>query len=437
MNICVIGTWHQASVVAACLAELGHHVRGVGEDRGAVEALGRGAPPVREPGLDELMGRHLASGRLLYTSDWRFALQNVDMAWICIDTPVGEDDSSDLGVIESAARCVADALSDNLIVCVGSQVPVGTCRQLAGMFGRRRPGRSVAVAYVPEFLRLGSAIETFLQADRFVVGADDAATIDVVAKVLEPAGRPIVRTTLETAEMAKHAGNAFLAASISFANEIADLCERVGADMVDVAKIMKLDRRIGPYAFVDAGLGFAGGTLGREIRAIQLLGSRWDVPTRVMDAVWETNRSRVRWVGEQLRRHFSTLRDKRVVLIGLTYKAGTSTLRRSPARDVIADLISSGASVAAYDPLARLDEARDWPSFDSCIDPQQAAKGADALVVLTPCDGFDVDRLPGVADAMRGRILLDPRNVIDPTRAANAGFRYVGVGRGNMTEGKP
>lgn len=436
MNICVVGAWHQASVVAACLAELGHKVTGVDQDAEAIGSLSRGIPPVSEPGLEELMRRHLTTGALSYTEDWGHALKEAEVAWICIDTPVGEDDSSDLDVIETSAGRIADSISGDVILCLGSQVPVGTCRRLEAMVRRRRPECRVPVAYVPEFLRLGSALETFFQADRFVIGAEDAGAADLLELALKRTGRPIVRTRLETAEMAKHAGNAFLAASISFANEIADLCERVGADMVDVAKIMKLDRRIGPYAFVDAGLGFAGGTLGREIRAIQLLGSRWDVPTRIMDAVWETNRSRVRWVGEQLRRHFSTLRDKRVALIGLTYKAGTSTLRRSPARDVIADLISSGASVAAYDPLARLDEARDWPSFDSCIDPQQAAKGADALVVLTPCDGFDVDRLPGVADAMRGRILLDPRNVIDPTRAANAGFRYVGVGRGNMTEGK-
>jgi UDPglucose 6-dehydrogenase len=245
----------------------------------------------------------------------------------------------------------------------------------------------------------------------------------------------MVITDLRTAEMAKHACNAFLATSISFINEIADLCDEVGADALRVAQIMKLDRRIGKYAFLSPGLGFAGGTLGRETRTLQKLGRQWGCDTPMIDAVMTVNRERVRLVGQRLRKIYESLEGLRVCLLGLTYKPGTSTLRRSIALDIIRDLVTQGTSVRAFDPLARLDELADLPPFEPCSDPYTAAQGGDALVVVTDWDGIQDLDLPRLRAAMRRPVFIDTRNIFDPAQMTQVGFIYSGIGRGIEGQG--
>lgn len=429
-TICIVGLWHQGSVLSACFADMGHRVRGVGEDERAISALNGGQPPVYEPRLSGLIRRNIRRGRLRYTVDPREGLRGAEFAYIAVDTPVGPHDEPHVAVVDDAARLIGRCISRPLRVCVTAQVPVGTCERLEAILREQNPRAASKVVYVPEFLRLGSAVDSFRRADRFVVGSNDPAAARRVAALYKPLRRPIVMTDVRTAEMAKHASNAYLAASISFINEIADLCEEVGADVGDVARIMRLDRRIGKHAFLSPGLGFAGGTLGREVRALQGLGRRTGRVTPLMDAVIAVNDARASLVPDRLRRLYGSLRGLRVGVFGLTYKPGTSTLRRSAAVEIIRRLVAGGASVAAFDPLARLDEALDLPPFELCPDPYAAARAADALVVVTEWAGIREVSLRRLRAVMARPVLIDARNLFDPGAMEKLGFTYLGIGRG-------
>jgi UDPglucose 6-dehydrogenase len=428
-TICVAGLWHQGSVVSGCLADVGHRVRGVGPDAHVVAALRAGEPPVREPKLPTILRRNLRAGRLRYTTDYVEALAGAEFAYIAIDTPVDADDRSDLSSIFEAAREVGRAMSGDLVLCVTAQVPVGTCERLAAVVREQHPPGACEVVYVPEFLRLGTAVDTFRRADRFVIGAETRGVAERVANLYAPLARPALFTTLRSAEMAKHACNTFLAASISFINEIADLCDAVGADALEVARAMKLDRRIGRRAFLSPGLGFAGGTLGREVRALQQVGQDHNRATALMDATMSVNVTRARLVGQRLRTVYDSLAGLQVSVWGLTYKPGTSTLRRSVALEIIGDLVAQGATVRAFDPLANLGELTEAPRFTVCGDAYVAAQGCDALVLVTEWAGLrdlDLDR---VRASMRRPVFVDPGNVLDPVEMGRSGFAYFGVGR--------
>jgi UDPglucose 6-dehydrogenase len=288
------------------------------------------------------------------------------------------------------------------------------------------PGFTCEAAYVPEFLRLGTAVETFMRADRFVVGADSPAARDRVAALFRPLDRPLVTTSVRTAEMAKHAANAFLATSISFVNEIADLCEPLGADPVEVARILKLDRRIGPHAFLSPGLGYAGGTLGRELRALQRLGAEHDVETGLVDAVVAVNDARPQLVRRRLAGALGDLGGLRVALFGLTYKPGTSTLRRAISLDIARDLSAAGADVSAFDPLAELGEVDELP-VAVAASPYGAAAGAAAVVLVTEWEGIAELDLELLRSTMSGDVFLDTRNVLEPAALREAGFRHLRI----------
>jgi UDPglucose 6-dehydrogenase len=428
-RIVVVGGWHQASVLSACFAELGHTVTGIADDALAVDRLNQGCAPVHEPGLDRLLRRNIEAGRLSYTTSYTDALKAVDFVFLSIDTPVGKDDDSDLASIFGAAEQIAKHAAAGFTLCVTAQVPVGTCDMLGEIMSLHRGGPVVSTVYVPEFLRLGDALRTFREPDRTVIGADDAAAADRVASLYAPLRRPIHRTTVRSAEMAKHASNAFLATSISFINEIADLCEVAGADLTEVAAIMKLDRRIGKDAFLSAGVGYAGGTLGRETRALRGLGNEHGTRTDLLDAVDLVNSRRVERVAKRVRSIHPQLKGLRVGVLGLTYKAGTSTLRRSAALELIRLLVEGGAAVAAFDPLARWDEQEGLPPFHSCNDPLAAAADASALVLVAPWPDMDQYDFRPCVRVMRSPVLVDTGNFLSPAAMASAGFQYFGVGR--------
>jgi UDPglucose 6-dehydrogenase len=429
-TICVAGLWHQASVVSACLADMGHQVCGVGDDKEAVASLNAAKPLVYEPELDEIIQRNLQAGRLKYTTDYGEALSGVEFAYVAIDTPVGPNDESDLSSIFDAARNIGRFASERFVLIISAQVPVGTCERVAAVVHEENPAVVFDVAYVPEFLRLGIAVDTFRNADRFVVGADDPDVTERIAALYRPLDRPIVVTNLRTAEMGKHASNSFLSTSISFINEIANLCDEVGANALQVARIMKLDRRIGKYAFLSPGLGFAGGTLGRDIRALQKLGRQHGCDTPMMDAVMAVNEARAGLVRQRLQRVYGELGGLQVGVLGLTYKPGTSTLRRSIAIEIIRDLVAQGISIRAFDPLARLDEVAELPPFEFCPDPYAAAQGSDALVLVTEWEDIRSLDLGKLRDTMQRPVFIDTRNVFTPDEMARQGFIYSGVGRG-------
>jgi UDPglucose 6-dehydrogenase len=430
-NICIIGIWHQGAVVSACLADLGNQVRGVCDEETA-SLLNTGKPPVYEPYLPEIIQKNYAAGRLRYTTDYQEGLDGAEFVFICTDTPVDMQDESDLSPIYLIAEHIGKALTGDIVLCVTAQVPVGTSEELARTIKKLAPGYEVAVAYVPEFLRLGIAVETFRNADRFVIGCDDPAVSQRVAAVYEPLGRPLVHTDIRSAEMAKHASNAFLATSISFINELANLCELLQADASEVAKILKLDKRIGKYAFLSPGLGFAGGTLGREICALQKFGHRYQTATPLMDAVWRINAARYQLVAHKLAGLLNPLGGRRIGILGLTYKAGTSTMRRAISLEIVRDLVNHGARISAFDPLANLGEVMDLPPMDFCNDPYEVARGASALVLVTEWEGIETLDWERVKGNMVDDIFLDTRNLLDPANLAKAGFRYFGIGRSSM-----
>jgi UDPglucose 6-dehydrogenase len=420
-RIAVIGSWHQSSVLCACFAELGYDVVGI-VDQTALAGLRLGHAPVHEPGLDELLGSMLTAGRLRFTDSFKEGLDAVEFAYISIDTPVGAHDESDMDPIWRAVDEIGSAAGNELVVVVTSQVPVGTSEQIA-----KRLGGRVEVGYVPEFLRLSTALETFRSADRFVIGADDPKLAARLAAIYEPLGRPIYITDVRSAEMGKHASNAWLATSISFINQIADLCEQVGADVTQVAAMMKLDRRVGPSAFLSPGVGYAGGTLGREIRALQKLGASRGVSTELFDAVDLVNQRRMRHILGRIREIQPVLDNVPIAVFGLTYKAGTSTLRRSASLALIDELTTAGARVAAYDPLAQLDEANDLPRFTLHRDPAEAVREANALILMAR---WPQELAPKEAAKLMARpVVVDTGNHLDPDAARAAGLEYSGIGR--------
>jgi UDPglucose 6-dehydrogenase len=400
---------------------MGYDVVGISEQP-ALDGLRAGRAPVHEPGLDELLGRMIKAGRLRFTNSFREGLDGAEVAFISIDTPVGPDDDSDIRPIWHAVDEIGALASDGLVVVVTSQVPVGTCEQIAEKLGSR-----VHVAYIPEFLRLGTALETFRNADRFVIGADDPKLAMRLAAIYKPLGRPIHVTDIRSAEMGKHASNAWLATSVSFINQIADLCEQTGADVNEVAAIMKLDERVGANAFLSAGVGYAGGTLGREIRALQKLGVTNGVSTELFNAVDAVNQRRMDHVMNRVRSIQPVLDDVSIAVFGLTYKPGTSTLRRSASLTLISELTTAGARVSAYDPLAQLDEAGDLPQFTLHREPTEAIRQASALILMTR---WPQELAPQEAVKLMARpVVLDTGNHLDPDIAKEAGLEYSGIGR--------
>lgn len=421
-RIVITGIWHQGAVLAAAFAELGNDVYGVCAPDTAAE-LNAARPLVHEAGLDELLARNVAAGRLRFGPDVAAALADAEFAFVSADTPVGPDDAPDLEPVVQLARELRDAATRKLVLVVTAQVPIGTTHRLAAIVSES--GFAASPSYVPEFLRLGTAVTSFVHADRFVIGADDEEVASRVGALFAPLGRPTITMGVRSAELAKHAANAFLATSISFINEIADVAAHVDADVTDVVAALKLDKRIGPHAFLQPGLGFGGGTLARELRALQQLGAEHGVETTLVDAVLTVNARRATLVYETLADALGGLAGTRIALMGLAYKGGTNTLRRTIAEAIVAELVRSGANVTAYDPLVSPADAAAI-GVDVSRDLYAAASGSDAVAVLTDADAaLDLGRL---RDAMRGDVVLDARTILDPAAVRAAGLRYVRLG---------
>lgn len=429
MNVAVLGLWHLGSVTAACVAAAGHRVRGWDLDTAAVTRLAAGQPPIYEPGLEDLTRTELASGRLTVTTDIRDAVAGAEIVWITFDTPVDDDDRADVEFVVERIEYALPSVPAGAMVLVSSQLPVGTCRRIEAICAARHAERQLSVACAPENLRLGCAITTFTQPDRVVVGVRADRDRARLTELFRPITDRIEWMSVESAEMTKHAVNAFLATSIAFINEIASLAEHVGADARDVARGLKTEHRIGPHAYLNPGAAFAGGTLARDVTFLRSLGADTHSATAVIDGVQAGNIAHRVWVRERLGREVQPLTGRRVAVWGLTNKPGTDTVRRSEAIALCRWLMGEGVSVAVHDPLAGElpDDLR--RAVDREQDPIVAATAADALVVATQWPLYrdvNVDRL---AAAMRGHLVLDPNRFLGSTLGADPRFKLIAVGQ--------
>lgn len=436
-SVCIIGCWHQGVVGAACLADLGCDVLGADHDSQRVANLNSGKAPLFEPGLDELLQKGIRSGRLKFTAEVANSVKGRRDVLIMFDTPVDANDQSDLSEIFLTVAGIAPNLENDSVLFVTAQVPVGTCDRLAAIIREKNPSLKFDIAYSPENLRLGQAIDRFLHPAMPVIGADDDSTLDRVEQLLAPLKAKWERVNLRTAEMAKHALNAFLATSVAFANEIGNICDEVGADGKRLAEVLRLEERIGRKAVLFPGLGFSGGTLARDVQTLRELGRTFGLDTLMLDGIWESNKIQNRLVIRKLKKVFGSLKQVPVTVLGLTYKPDTSTLRRSVSLEIIADLQVAQMKVRAHDPKADRAEVSAHKEFLFFEDVYDALKDARAAVLITGWADYKQLDFERVKKVMAEPVILDIPSVLDANRLQALGFTYMDIGRGRWVEPPP
>ncbi len=429
-QICVVGVGYVGLVTAACFADLGNRVIALDIVEEKIEGLKRGVMPIYEPGLKELVERNMRAGRLSFTTSYSEGLNGSEFVFIAVGTPSGVDGEADLRHVADVARSIAEHMTRPLIIVNKSTVPVGTGDWVAEIVrGHLRNPIPFSVVSCPEFLREGSAISDFMNPYRTVLGSLDAEAAEKVAQLHLPLRAPIMITDLRTAEMIKYASNAFLATKISFINEIANICEALGADVKEVAVGMGYDQRIGPQ-FLEAGLGYGGSCFPKDVKALAYMAAEKGRHPQLLYAVMDINNDRRLMAVNRLREMVGDLKGKRIGLLGLSFKPNTDDMRDAPSIDVANQLAKEGAKVRAYDPVAMDVAAVLLPEVEMCPDVYTLAKGCDALMVVTDWNEFKHIDFQRVRDLMRQPILFDGRNIYDPKTMKHMGFKYRGFGRG-------
>ncbi|HEX6270301.1 MAG TPA: UDP-glucose/GDP-mannose dehydrogenase family protein [Anaerolineales bacterium] len=430
-QICVVGVGYVGLVTAACFADLGNCVVALDVDEKRVENLKKGIMPIYEPGLEELVRRNVKAGRLSFTTSYAEALKGAEFAFIAVGTPSGVDGNADLQYVDAAARSIAQNMAEPLIIINKSTVPIGTGDWVADIVRSAQPQPiDFSVVSCPEFLREGSAIADFMSPHRNVIGSLDRDAADKVAQLHLPLRAPIVITDLRTAEMIKYASNAFLAAKISFINELADLCELVGADVKEVAAGMGYDARIGRY-FLDAGLGWGGSCFPKDVQALAYMAKENGLNPRILNDVVKVNYDRRKAVTKHIEELLDgNLKGKTIGLLGLAFKENTDDMRDAPSVDISNALVAAGAQVRGYDPVARQTAAPLMPAVEIFDDVYHMAQGCDALIVVTPWNEFKQLDLEKLKDILKTPVVYDGRNIYDPHLMKEMGFTYRAIGRG-------
>jgi UDPglucose 6-dehydrogenase len=441
MRVAMIGTGYVGLVSGVCFSDFGHDVVCVDANADKVADLKRGVSPIYEPGLEALMAKNVADGRLVFTTDLKAAVADADAVFIAVGTPTRRGDGhADLTYVYKATEQIADALTETTsVVVVKSTVPVGTNREVARILRTSRPDLGVDVASNPEFLREGAAIEDFMRPDRVIVGSESDRARDTMAALYRPLSlreTPIVFTGLESAELIKYAANAFLATKITFINEMADLCERVGADVHAIAKGIGLDGRIGSK-FLHPGPGYGGSCFPKDTLALTKIAQESAAPTRIVEAVIAANEERKRRMADKIIDAMGgDVAGRRIALFGVTFKPETDDMRDAPALTIAPRLIAAGARIVAVDPQGRREAEALLPDMAWDSDPYEAARGADAIVLLTEWNmfrGLDLRRLRSLS---AGDVLVDLRNVYPPAAATEAGFAYTSIGRPSFSNAR-
>ncbi len=430
-KICVIGTGYVGLVTGTCFADLGNQVACLDVDDSRISRLKQGIMPIYEPGLEQVVQQNVRAGRLTFTTDYHEALADAEFAFIAVGTPSGVDGEADLQYVRSAAEAIADLVNDPIVVVNKSTVPVGTGDWVAEIIKKRRAGKPLDFSVVsnPEFLREGSALNDFMYPDRVVLGSTNRDGASKVAQLYLTLRCPILITDLRTAEMIKYASNAFLATRISFINEIANMCEEMGADVREVARGMGMDKRIGP-AFLDAGLGWGGSCFPKDVKALAHMAVLHGTQPQLLQAVMDINRNQRRRVVLKLRKALSGLEDRVIGVLGISFKPNTDDIREAPALEVIHLLRNEGAHVKAYDPQAMENAAQTLTRVELCENPYDVARGADALVLVTEWNEFKALDFERLREIMRTPLIVDGRNLWDPEIVRGLGFTYIGIGRG-------
>jgi UDPglucose 6-dehydrogenase len=433
MRVAMIGTGYVGLVSGACFADFGHQVTCVDNDSGKIAALKDGQIPIYEPDLDRLVAANVREGRLDFATDLKKPVSEADAVFIAVGTPSRRGDGhADLSYVYAAAREIAAAISGFTVVITKSTVPVGTGDEVERIMRETRPDIEFAVVSNPEFLREGAAIQDFKHPDRIVVGTDDMRARKIIADLYRPLylnQAPILYTGRRTAELIKYAANAFLATKITFINEVADLCEKVGADVQEVARGIGLDNRIGGK-FLHAGPGYGGSCFPKDTQALIKTAQDHEVPLRIVEAVVAVNDTRKRAMARKVSSAFGgTLRGKTVAVLGLTFKPNTDDMREAPSIPLITALQDMGAKVRVHDPEGMEQAKKVLPDIAYCDGPYACVENADALVIVTEWEQFRALDLERIKDAMAAPIVVDLRNVYRPDEMAKLGFIYESVGR--------
>jgi len=435
MKIAMVGSGYVGLVSGACFADFGHEVVCIDKDASKIERLKDGVMPIYEPGLDSLVASNVDAGRLSFTTSLAEGIDGARAIFIAVGTPSRRGDGhADLTFVHEVAREVGEGLANDAVIVTKSTVPVGTGDQVERTLSDTGTAHRFAVVSNPEFLREGAAIGDFKRPDRIVIGAEDEFGRDIMREVYRPLflnESPILFTERRTSELIKYAANAFLATKITFINEMADLCEKVGANVQDVARGIWMDYRIGSK-FLNAGPGYGGSCFPKDTLALLKTAEDYDSPTRIVEAVVKTNESRKRAMGRKVLEALGgpeAARGKKAALLGLTFKPNTDDMRDSPSIAIAQTLTDAGVSVAAYDPEG-MEQARPlMPNVAMCADPYEAIEGADVVTIVTEWDAFRALDLARVKQLAKAPVLVDLRNIYNPEDVRAAGFTYASVGR--------
>jgi UDPglucose 6-dehydrogenase len=435
MRIAMIGTGYVGLVSGACFSQFGFDVVCVDKDAGKIAALERGEIPIFEPGLDKLVADNKAKGRLHFSTDLAAAVKGADAVFIAVGTPTRRGDGhADLTYVYAAAAEIAAAVTGDTVIVTKSTVPVGTGRKVAEILHKTRPDVTFDVVSNPEFLREGSAIEDFMRPDRVVIGAESDRARDVMKQIYRPLfliETPIVFTGLETAEIIKYAGNTFLATKITFINEIANLCEKVGADVHDVARGIGLDGRIG-RKFLHAGPGFGGSCFPKDCLALVHTARQHDAPQSIVETVLAVNAARKKEMAQRvIAACGGSVQGKTIAILGLTFKPNTDDMRDAPSLDIVPALQAAGAVIRAYDPEGMNEARKLLPNVEFCAGSYEAMQGADAVAVITEWTEFRALDLRRIKASLRHPVVVDLRNIYNPEEMRAAGFDYRSIGRPN------
>jgi UDPglucose 6-dehydrogenase len=434
MHIAMIGTGYVGLVSGACFSDFGHVVTCIDKDSGKIAALRNGKIPIFEPGLDALVASNAASGRLTFSTEVGPAVRAADAVFLAVGTPSRRGDGfADLTFVYEAAREIAAEIEGFTVIVTKSTVPVGTNDEVEAIIRKLAPDRDFAVVSNPEFLREGAAIEDFKHPDRVVVGTDDERARRVMRELYRPLfinETPILFTGRRSAELIKYASNAFLATKITFINEMAELSEKCGADVQEVARGMGLDRRIAGK-FLHAGPGFGGSCFPKDTAALTAIGERYGAPVRIVETVMGVNEARKRAMADKVVAACDgSLAGKTVAVLGLTFKPNTDDMREAPSLVIVPALEAKGARVRAYDPHGMAEALKLMPKLATAADPYACIEGADVMVIVTEWDQFRALDLDRVKRAMRHPVVVDLRNIYKPADMTERGFKYVSVGRG-------